>query len=1424
MRMRLWLALAACAACDDGGGGGASAGAGFLGAACYGNGTCDDGLVCSADGTCVEGEGDARPPPPGDAAPVDGEPPPTGDAAADAAPSDAAADAAPEPDGAPVGCGPLRPCPEGQVCLESGECAADGACREDTDCPGARICVDGGCPEPEVCFGPDDCDAPRVCGDGACVEPCAGDAGCADDEICVDGACLATPECVDDADCAGTRACVGGRCPEPAVCFGADDCDDGRACADGECRASCGGDADCPGLQRCEAGVCRESGRCVDHADCEGERVCGDGQCAERCQGDLDCAGTRQCDLVSGVCPPPPVCVLNEDCDGGRECSGGRCVQGCVGADVCPGRQRCDQALAICVEPAVCEGDADCVDGRVCDGGACHARCANDRDCGGAQTCQVDTGHCRAPAGCVGDDDCPGLQLCGPAGVCFEPACEVNADCAEGACVDRACASAPPAACDAAAPCPGDLVCADGGCVLDGPCAADAACPAGAPRCDVAGGRCVVCLGQADCAAAEACVDGVCRFHGACAADGDCPGDRVCQAGACVPGAACAGDRFDRDPASAMLVLRTYTGLVLCDGATDRFTLDQPAGAGLRIVARHAAEAGDLAVALVDPSTQQVLSASDGRHGVETVGLQPGDAPRALELRVTGRPGFTVPYTLTLERLPEGACIPDALEGPLGNDERARAPAVGLGEHALELCPGEEDWLALHLPAGAHLSARASAVGAELTLFGPDGAQAASVRDEAELAFDAAAAGRHLLRVRAPGAAAAVPLSLSIAAWSLGEAAACAQPLVLEPGRPLTVPASLPIQRFTVACSGELEADALVRFTLPRPAVVSVRAAGATALALRRDCADFESEQACAAGDRLDGLALPAGDWFAIVKSATGARPTVTVEARTPCDGDADCAGGAVCDGGLCHPRCGDDDDCPGAQICIAANGHCREPAECGAPEDCAGLRQCRYDGRCFTPECAENADCDEGACVDETCAAAAPADCVADGECPGAQVCARAGVCVLDQACRADADCPDGTPVCSVADGLCVVCAVDAHCQPGERCDGGRCVYLGGCDGDEDCPGDRACGQDGLCRPADGCPGDRFDGTVPTLAARTHGGLLLCDGTQDRFVVEQRAGEGIRVVLRHDADAGDLSLDLQTGPPLAQPLGRSDGTLGVEAVQAPGDALARPLHIVVSGRPGFSTPYTLTVERLPHDACAPDAFEGVSGNDDAARAVGLDVGAHALSLCPEDEDWFALELAAGTRLTARARPAGGPLELDLALLDGREAPLVAAIAEGDGWALAADVATAGRHLLRARAPGVAARRDVELQIGVAAAPNAEAAACVAPLRLAPGQREVLPLTLPVLRFAHSCGFGFEGLSRDYVATFTLAAPGTVTFESSPGSAVALRSTCADPRSESFCALSGAPELTDLPLAAGTWYVVLQTFSPDVPTLRLTVR
>ncbi|MBM4319681.1 MAG: hypothetical protein FJ125_06910, partial [Deltaproteobacteria bacterium] len=525
------------------------------------------------------------------------------------------------------------------------------------------------------------------------------------------------------------------------------------------------------------------------------------------------------------------------------------------------------------------------------------------------------------------------------------------------------------------------------------------------------------------------------------------------------------------------------------------------------------------------------------------------------------------------------------------------------------------------------------------------------------------------------------------------------------------------------------------------------------------------------------------------------------------CRQDDDCLGQRLCMGSRCADPCLSDDGCSGAQTCEEASGMCREPVRCNMDADCLGLRTCGPDRRCLEPECETSEEC-PGVCLDGRCAARAPAACVVDGNCPEPQTCIPLGACALDRACSRDADCPTGSPRCDVRTGRCHGCLSDVDCARSESCREGRCRAAGGCQLDEDCPGAGRC-RDSQCTPSPGCAADRFD-ELPEpagLPLRVHTGLMLCDGETDSYRVRTLPGEGLRAVLRHSPAAGDLFLRLLEVAASPVLLRSSDTLLGVELVGVDAGPAARELELVVRGRTGFHVPYTLELTSLTPADCLPDEHELLFANDDQAHATPARPGSQELVLCPGDEDWFSLELAAGSQLVVRLEGERSLAELlHASLLD--EAGQLLAQAEPEmvgSLRLALHPERSRRAFLRLRHLQQGQRIPLRLSVSAQAAADAESLACAEAPNLLSGAPRIFPGVLPVSRFALSC---HRSVQADHVARFELGAQALVSLRVLGGSSFELRRTCDDEATGFACTAAADPAVEDLLLEPGSWFVI----------------
>lgn len=200
-------------------------------------------------------------------------------------------------------------------------------------------------------------------------------------------------------------------------------------------------------------------------------------------------------------------------------------------------------------------------------------------------------------------------------------------------------------------------------------------------------------------------------------------------------------------------------------------------------------------------------------------------------------------------------------------------------------------------------------------------------------------------------------------------------------------------------------------------------------------------------------------------------------DGEPPCVRDSQCNGNNVCEDGVCQPcdhPC--DVSCRPGLVCV--EGWCEEPVEechggncpatvtCASQYDCAGGQLCENgvctDGGGNVETCSSDADCTTGACIGGVCSASPTRllTCDASTVCPAGHDCTngrcerRAGICELDgdctdgdaclngwcgRACSADGDC-DGGELC-VSDRCVAACATASNCAFGEACLSGGCV-----------------------------------------------------------------------------------------------------------------------------------------------------------------------------------------------------------------------------------------------------------------------------------------------------------------------------------------------------------------------------------------------
>ncbi len=531
---------------------------------------CNDGDVCSAGDTCLEGKC-------------------TGTESACDDGNACTADAC----DAKTGCSSSAkdgPCDDGSVCTVGDACKA-------TECKGAKLlnCDDG-----DVCTS-DGCDVVIGCTSSANTAPCNDNNACTTGDACAKGQCQAgkVVACDDNKPCTLDACDLGtGKCKsKPIVGCG------GNCATDSDCPAS--GNACAPAV--CAEGVCGlaiSTTACDDGNACTSGDKCGSALCVggpTECDDDSPCTADG-CDpktgcthaAVAGGCDDNNACTAGDACDSGK-CAGGKAVN-CADANPCT-TESCNPNLGCLTLP----NDVTCDDGNVC---TVKDKCLNtfcgggaDKDCDDNNPCTKDacstakgcvstptTDTCEDGNACTEKDACAdgkcaagAAKVCDDGNACTKDSCNVKLGCAATAttgdcddgnqctsgdfCQNGNCSKGQAKDCNDNNPCTADSCSQTAGCLAADTtetCSDDDACTVG-DQCDK--GQCVSGLAP-NCNDANPCTDDSCDKAAGCkteqntkpCSDGDaCTTQDVCLAGKCQGGAPpvcddnnpCTGDKCD---------------------------------------------------------------------------------------------------------------------------------------------------------------------------------------------------------------------------------------------------------------------------------------------------------------------------------------------------------------------------------------------------------------------------------------------------------------------------------------------------------------------------------------------------------------------------------------------------------------------------------------------------------------------------------------------------------------------------------------------------------------------------------------------------------------------------------------------------------------------------------------------------------------
>lgn len=201
---------------------------------------------------------------------------------------------------------------------------------------------------------------------------------------------------------------------------------------------------------------------------------------------------------------------------------------------------------------------------------------------------------------------------------------------------------------------------------------------------------------------------------------------------------------------------------------------------------------------------------------------------------------------------------------------------------------------------------------------------------------------------------------------------------------------------------------------------------------------------------------------------------------------------------------------------------------------------------------------------------------------------------------------------------------------------------------------------------PAGGCTDDAYEendtrATAAGVGEGDYAGLAYCDA--DFYRVAVADGETLDALLGFVHADGDLGLRLydQNGTLIDE----SDGAGDDEMVGVTDATGGQDYVLEVFAPAGVETTYELLVTLTPGATCTDDGYED---NDDLAGAAMISEGIlHDLQVCPDDPDYFWLQLAAGESIQADIAFIHAQGDLDLKLYDGGGGQVDASTSSTDG-------------------------------------------------------------------------------------------------------------------------------------------------------------
>jgi hypothetical protein len=180
--------------------------------------------------------------------------------------------------------------------------------------------------------------------------------------------------------------------------------------------------------------------------------------------------------------------------------------------------------------------------------------------------------------------------------------------------------------------------------------------------------------------------------------------------------------------------------------------------------------------------------------------------------------------------------------------------------------------------------------------------------------------------------------------------------------------------------------------------------------------------------------------------------------------------------------------------------------------------------------------------------------------------------------------------------------------------------------------------------------PNDDFDAAT-VVGDGTRTGLTICAGDRDFYALDLVPGDNVEVFVTFPHADGDLDIQLH----------RAEGGAEVRADSSTDDEFleyvarqAGTHYLEIYGFSGATNNYDMAISITPGtiEPCDPDAGEP-SNNSPGGAAV--QQGSHTLTgfaICPDDEDFFGVDMLFGERIKATLEITEPGQDLDLALVD----------------------------------------------------------------------------------------------------------------------------------------------------------------------------